>query len=211
VNTVWLAPFAAYFLGSIPVGYLIVRLRGGADVRAAGSGNIGATNVGRVAGAAPGALTLLLDCAKGYLAVWLAIEWSDGNIRWMMLAAVAVVLGHMFPVWLEFRGGKGIATGVGAMLPICAPAILVAIAVWLLVVVFWRYVSLGSIAAAAVMPPLIYLLYAPGAAPPHAVSLGAVIIGVLVIVRHRPNIIRILAGTENRLNFRRKNKHEPPR
>jgi acyl phosphate:glycerol-3-phosphate acyltransferase len=206
VNTVWLAPFVAYFLGSIPFGYLIVKLRAGADVRGTGSGSIGATNVGRVAGASAAVLTLLLDGAKGYFAVWLAARWSAGDFRWMMLAAVAAVLGHLFPVWLEFHGGKGIATGVGAMLPVCAPAMLAAIVVWLVVIAFWGYVSLGSIAATVAMPPLVYLLYAPGAAPPHSVSVGAVIVAVLVIAKHRPNIARLIAGTETKLNFRRREK-----
>src|SRR4029077_9103541 len=111
-----------------------------------------AANVARNVGAFAGALTLLFDVAKGYFAVWLAGHFTRGNIRWMAIAAVAAVIGHMFPIWLNFRGGKGVATGLGVILPICWEATAAAIVLWLLVVVFWRYSSLGSIVAAAAMP-----------------------------------------------------------
>src|SRR5574341_968136 len=114
VPSEWLIPAVAYVLGSIPFGYLIVKARGGQDLRAAGSGNIGATNVTRVVGVGAGAMTLLLDAGKGYVAVWLAARVSEGNITWMMVAVLSVVLGHLFPVWLKFRGGRGVATGLGA-------------------------------------------------------------------------------------------------
>ena len=199
MSTVWLIPLIAYFLGSIPFGYLIVKLTHGADVRSSGSGNIGATNVGRVAGKAAGILTLALDAAKGYIAVWLAARMAHGNIRWMMAAALAVVLGHMFSCWLDFRGGKGVATGMGVFLPISWEAVAAGFAVWLVVVAFWRYASLGSIAAAAALPILLYVLYAPGHAPPFAVSLVSTFISILVILKHRENIVRLIAGTERRL------------
>ncbi len=199
----WTIPIVAYVLGSIPFGYLIVRVTQRRDVRAAGSGNIGAANVTRTAGVGAGVLTLALDAGKGYLAVWLASRWAGGNIHWMMAAALAAVLGHLFPVWLRFRGGRGVATGLGVMVLICGQAALAALLVWVLVVVFWRYVSLGSIAAAAAMPLLMYALYAPRHAPPLTVSLGTVAISVLIILKHRPNIARLVAGTESRLTLRR--------
>ena len=114
LNQTWLIPIVAYLLGSIPFGLLIVKiLGGGQDIREVGSGNIGAANVARNAGRFAGVLTLLLDAAKGYAAVWLAARWTHLNIRWMMVAAIFAVLGHMFTFWLNFHGGKGVATGLG--------------------------------------------------------------------------------------------------
>jgi acyl phosphate:glycerol-3-phosphate acyltransferase len=202
VNTDWAIPLVGYALGSIPFGFLIVKARG-SDIREVGSGNIGAANVARNAGALAGLLTLLLDAVKGYLAVWLAGRWTHGNVRWMMAAAVAAVLGHMFPVWLRFKGGKGVATGLGVFLPISAEAVGVAVLLWLLVVAFWRYSSLGSIIAAAALPAFMYLLYAPRHAPPLAVTVGTITVSVLVLIKHRPNIERLVAGTEARLRLRR--------
>jgi glycerol-3-phosphate acyltransferase PlsY len=201
----WLIPVIAYLLGSIPFGLLIVKARGGPDLRSAGSGNIGAANVTRTAGAAAGMLTLLLDAGKGYLAVWIAERWANGATggRWVMIAAVAAVLGHMFPVWLRFRGGKGVATSLGVFLPICREAVAAGAVLWVLVVLFWRYSSLGSIAAAAALPVLVYLLYAPPHAPPTYVTLGTILISLLVLAKHRSNMERLVAGKENRLTFRR--------
>lgn len=197
----WLIPPAAYLLGSIPFGLLIVKVTGGPDIRTTGSGNIGAANVARNAGAVAGALTLLLDAAKGYLAVWLAARWSNGNIRWMMVAAVFAVIGHMFPVWLRFRGGKGVATGLGVFLPICWEAAVAGVVLWIAVVVFWRYSSLGSIVAAVALPLFVYLLYAPGHAPPSLVTLGTVVVALLVLLKHRSNIERLIAGKESQLKL----------
>jgi acyl phosphate:glycerol-3-phosphate acyltransferase len=204
----WWLPLAAYLLGSIPFGYLIVRLSGGDDVRRHGSGNIGATNVARVSGAFSGLLTLALDAAKGYFAVWLAAAVTNGNIRWMMVAALLSLAGHLFPVWLGFHGGKGVATGAGAFLPICWQAVAGAAVVFLLVVIFWRYVSLGSVAAAASIPLLIYFLYAPGLAPPVMVSASASAAMLLVVWRHRPNILRLLEGSEPRFTLSRGRKND---
>jgi glycerol-3-phosphate acyltransferase PlsY len=203
MSPVWIA-LVAYLLGSIPFGYLIVRLSAGRDVRSAGSGNIGATNVTREFGAAAGAMTLLLDAGKGYLAVWLAARYTDRELIWMVIAAVAAIVGHIFPVWLGFRGGRGVATAVGVFLPICWPAVVGAIVIWLIVVAFWRLVSLASITAAATLPLLVYLLYAPGHAPSHVLSAGTAIVAMLVIVKHKPNIERLISGTEPRFSFRRK-------
>ena len=201
VSTAWFIAPLAYLLGSIPFGLLIVKALGGPDILAIGSGNIGAANVTRNAGKFAGILTLLLDAGKGYAAVWLAAHYSHGNIRWMMVAAVCAIVGHVFPVWLGFKGGKGVATGLGVFLPIAWQAVAAGIVLWLLVVIFWRYSSLGSISAAVALPLFVYLLYAPGHAPPEFVSLGTVVISVLVLFKHRPNIARLVAGEEPRLNF----------
>jgi glycerol-3-phosphate acyltransferase PlsY len=208
----WWLPLVAYLLGSIPFGYLIVRLSGGGDVRRHGSGNIGATNVARVGGKFLGLLTLVLDGAKGYVAVRLAAAVTSGSIRWMMVAALIALIGHLFPVWLGFRGGRGVATGAGVFIPICWQAVVGSLVVWLLVVVFWRYVSLGSLAAAASLPLLMYLLYARalGLAPPVIVSAGTSAAMVLVIWRHRSNIMRLLEGTEPRFSLGRDGKGEHP-
>jgi acyl phosphate:glycerol-3-phosphate acyltransferase len=200
-NANWLIPVVAYLLGSIPFGLLIVKAMGRPDIRSTGSGNIGAANVTRSAGFVPGILTLLLDAAKGYAAVWLASRWTGGNFRWMMLAAILAVIGHMFPIWLGFRGGKGVATGLGVFLPICPQAVAAAVVLWLAVVIFWRYSSLGSLAAAVALPVFVYVLYAPGHAPPVFVTLGTVLFSVLVLLKHRPNIARLIAGTEPRMKF----------
>ena len=205
VSTAWLVPPLAYLLGSIPFGLLVVKALGGPDIRAIGSGNIGAANVTRNAGKFAGILTLILDAGKGYAAVWLAAYITQGNIRWMMIAAVCAVIGHMFPVWLGFKGGKGVATGLGVFLPICWQAVAAAIVLWLAVVIFWRYSSLGSISAAVALPLFVYLLYAPGHAPPEFFTLGTVVISLLVLIKHRPNIARLVAGEEPRLNLGGKN------
>jgi glycerol-3-phosphate acyltransferase PlsY len=197
----WLMVMAAYFLGSIPFGLLIVKVTGGGDIRKAGSGNIGAANVARNRGAIAGVFTLLLDVAKGYLAVFLAARWTGDNIRWMILAAVIAVVGHMFPVWLRFRGGKGVATGLGVIVPICWEAAALGVVLWLVVVAFWRYSSLASIAAAVAMPLFVYVFYAPHHAPPEAVTFGTVLISLLVLLKHRSNMERLMAGRESRLKL----------
>jgi acyl phosphate:glycerol-3-phosphate acyltransferase len=201
MKLLWLLPLAGYLAGSIPFGYLIVKLHRGGDIRTAGSGNIGATNVTRVAGAAAGALTLLLDAGKGYLAVWAAGRFTSGDITWMAITGLAAIVGHLFPVWIGFRGGKGVATAVGVFVPICWQAVLAALVIWVLTVAAWRYISLASMVAAAAMPLLIYALYAPGHAPPQGVSIAAVLAAVLIILKHRANFARLLAGTENRLKI----------
>lgn len=198
MKSLWLIPVVAYLLGSIPFGYLIVRASRGRDVRSSGSGNIGATNVTRVAGKFAGLVTLILDAAKGYFAVWLAIHWFHGSIRSVMTAAVLAVLGHVFSCWLKFRGGKGVATGLGVFLPICWQAMAAAAAVWIVVLAFWRYVSLASVAAAAALPFLVYAFYAPHHAPTLAVSLSSVVVGVVIILKHRGNIRRLIASKEGR-------------
>ena len=205
MNGYWSIPLIAYLLGSIPFGVLIAKVLGGPDVRSAGSGNIGAANVARTAGPLAGLLTLLCDAGKGYLAVWIAAHWAHGgaSAQWMISAAVAAVIGHVFPVWLRFRGGKGVATMFGAFIPISGFAVAAAALVWMLVVGFWRYSSLGSIAAAAALPILVYLFYAPRHAPPVYITYGTVFVSLIVLLKHSRNVQRLVAGTENRLTFRR--------
>lgn len=203
-TVLWLLVAAGYFLGSIPFGYLLVRLQSGGDIRAMGSGNIGATNVARSAGWIVGAATLILDAAKGFFAVWVIGHFSAGNIRFMMYAGLAALLGHIFPVWLKFSGGKGVATALGIFLAICWPAAAAAVALFAIVFLFWRYVSLGSVSAAAALPIFVYVLYAPRHAPPVVVSSITLLAAILVIVKHRWNIERLMIGTEPKFEFGRK-------
>ncbi|HYG09229.1 MAG TPA: glycerol-3-phosphate 1-O-acyltransferase PlsY [Pyrinomonadaceae bacterium] len=195
---------AAYLIGSIPFGYLIVYVRGGGDVRETGSGGTGATNVTRRAGKGAGLLTLLLDAAKGALVALLA-RWlltPDFGINWWVaIASIAVVAGHVFPVWLKFRGGKGVATGLGVFLSLTPAAVALAALVFLAVVWATRYVSLGSITATATLPLFIWLLSDRSnpdviAAPVIAVAAAG---GALIIFMHRANIGRLLKGTESKL------------
>jgi glycerol-3-phosphate acyltransferase PlsY len=201
-SLLWI-PAAAYLLGSIPFGLILSKLFGASDVRKAGSGNVGATNVARVAGPLAGILTLVLDAAKGSAAVWLAARFGNESSAWMTVAGLAALIGHCFPVWLRFRGGKGVATAAGMFLVLSPLAGLSAIAVFILVVVFWRYVSLGSIAAAAAMPMLIYFLWAPHHAPPLAVTFGAFAAAILVVYKHDANIQRLVEGREPHFSFRK--------
>src|SRR5215467_3609430 len=194
--TLLIIPVAAYLLGSIPFGLILAKIFGGADVRKSGSGNIGATNVARVVGPLAGILTLLLDIAKGAGAVLLAQRLSNDSATWMIIAAFAALLGHCFPVWLKFKGGKGVATAAGVFIVLSPKACVGAIVLFLLVVIFWRYVSLGSVSAAAAMPLLIYFLWAPHHAPPLSVTLGALAAALLIIFKHRTNLQRLLEGAE---------------
>jgi len=202
--TLILVLVASYLLGSIPFGILVAKLFGGADVRRSGSGNIGATNVARVVGPLAGIVTLLLDAAKGSAAVWLAARWMHGEALAMVLAGLFAMLGHCFPIWLGFRGGKGVATAAGVFLALCPAAMLAAFILFLLVVGFWRYVSLASIAAAAALPLLIYLLWAPNFAPPPSVTLTSLGIAALVIYQHRGNISRLARGEEPKFSLSKK-------
>ena len=183
---------AAYLLGSIPFSFLVAR-QGGVDVRAVGSGNVGATNVMRSVGKAAGLLAFVLDFAKGAAATWLARE-TVGGVVFPSVAAVVAVLGHMHPVWLRFRGGKGVATGAGAFLPIAPLATVGALLVFGIVAGATRYVSLGSIAGSASLSALAYLF---GALPP--VPLAAAFVAALIAWKHRENIRRLARGTERRM------------
>ena len=166
LSTILLLVGPAYLLGSIPFGLLFARLFGRGDIRQAGSGNIGAANVTRVAGPLPGILTLAFDAAKGAFAVWLAAHFTAHSAKAMMLAGLAALLGHCFTVWLRFKGGKGVATGFGVFAVLCPLAALAAALLFVLVAVFWRFISLASISAAAALPLLVYFLWAPHHAPP---------------------------------------------
>jgi glycerol-3-phosphate acyltransferase PlsY len=201
-------PFAAYLLGSIPFGLPLAKVFGGGDVRKAGSGNIGATNVTRVAGPLAGILTLIFDTAKGAAAVWLAARATDDSATWMIISAFSVLLGHCYPVWLKFKGGKGVATALGVFLALSPLAAVSALLLFILCVVYWRFVSLGSVAAAAAMPLLIYFLWAPGHAPPIVIDLGTLAIAGLVIFKHGGNLQRLVDGTEPRFSFGKKKETE---
>lgn len=199
----------AYLLGSIPFGYLLVRIFRGEDIRRTGSGNIGATNVARSGAKGLGIATLVLDALKGALAVWLAILVAGSKynlcgdfvehpcapaLRLMALASLGAVLGHVFPVWLRFKGGKGVATALGVFCVLFPKAILLALAIFILVVAITRYVSLGSILGAIAFPVAAYFMQ-------NADWLSLLLasgVSVIIILKHHQNISRLLAGTENR-------------
>jgi glycerol-3-phosphate acyltransferase PlsY len=199
----------AYLLGSIPFGYLLVRIFRGQDIRQTGSGNIGATNVARSGAKGLGIATLALDAFKGATAVGLAafLAGSKYNLcgdfvehpcaltlRLMSLAALFAVLGHVFPVWLRFKGGKGVATALGVFCILFPKAILVALAIFILVVAITRYVSLGSILGAIAFPIAAYFTQRPD----WLALLLASGVSLVIILKHHQNISRLLAGTENR-------------
>jgi glycerol-3-phosphate acyltransferase PlsY len=202
-------PAAAYLFGAIPFGLLLGKLFGARDIRKSGSGNIGATNVARVAGPLAGLLTLLLDAAKGAFAVILAARLSDQSSTWMMIAGLCALVGHCFPIWLGFRGGKGVATAAGVFLVLSPLAFLSAAILFFLVVLYWRFVSLGSISAAAAMPLLIYFFWAPRHAPPYAVTFGSLAAALLIVFKHDANIQRLVQGDEPKFSLRRKKQDAP--
>lgn len=187
----------AYFLGAIPFGYLLVKWKTGSDVRASGSGNIGATNVLRTTGRAAGVATLLLDIGKGYLAVWIAGRWGAGNPLWMSLAALAVMAGHAYPAFLKFHGGKAVASFVGAFLCLTPLPLAAVLLVFVAVVGRTRYISLGSIVGAATFPLAVWLILQP-ALPVMAAAVAA---GAFIIYKHRENIQRLHAGQEHVFRF----------
>jgi len=199
----FIAAAIGYLLGSIPFGYLIARLAGAGDIRSAGSGNIGATNVSRVLGFGAGIATLLLDGGKGALAVWLARRMGHGAAGPIIFAGLCAVIGHMFPAWLRFRGGRGVATAIGAFLMIGWLAVVADLVLWVVAMAIWRYASLSSILWAAALPLAMYWLYAPGLHPPMEVSLGTVIVALLVLWRHRENLRRLVEGNEPRFTVHR--------
>jgi glycerol-3-phosphate acyltransferase PlsY len=198
ITTLFWIPLVAYLLGSLPFGLWFAKLFGGTDIRSQGSGNIGASNVTRVVGPLPGILTLILDAAKGALAVWLAGRFTQQSDAWMMAAGLCALIGHCFPIWLKFKGGKGVATALGVFLVICPMAALCDLALFTLVVIVSRYSSLGSLAAAAAMPLLMHFLYAPPYAPPLVITFGTLAASLLIIAKHQGNIRRLIEGTEPR-------------
>jgi glycerol-3-phosphate acyltransferase PlsY len=181
-----------YLLGSVPSGYL-VGARSGVDVRKAGSGNIGATNVTRVLGKGRGILTLIADTGKGYLAVFIASQ-MDLALPIVVLAGVAAFVGHLFPIFLNFRGGKGVATAFGVLLALAPLATALLVVVFAATLVSSRIASISSMTAAAAAPVALWLL----SYPPVVVS-GATVMALLIIVRHHANLKRLLEGTEPRL------------
>lgn len=203
---------AAYLLGSIPFGYVLVKFARGEDIRLSGSGNIGATNVARSGARGLGALTLLLDVLKGAIAVWLGLMLARSSLnrcagvsevlgepcipalRLMSLAALFAVLGHIFPVWLKLRGGKGVATALGVFALLFPMAVLISVAIFILVLAISRYVSLGSVLAAISFPVAAYFLYHPA----WPVLLMVSGIAALVVLKHHQNIRRLIAGNEHR-------------
>jgi glycerol-3-phosphate acyltransferase PlsY len=192
-------PFA-YLLGSIPFGYLLVRAFRKQDIRTTGSGNIGATNVLRSGAKGLGIATLLLDLGKGFAAVLIARAVAPGDYDLAVAAGVAAVVGHVFPVWLRFRGGKGVATALGVFLALTWPSALCILGVFLVVVVITRFVSLASITAAASLP-LFAFYFVPNRSP--MVIAGFLFLTVLIIAKHHQNIRRLLAGTESRFGSRK--------
>jgi acyl phosphate:glycerol-3-phosphate acyltransferase len=185
----------AYLLGSIPFGYLLVKLMRDEDVRATGSGNIGATNVARSGGKALGIATLLLDLGKAFVAVKIAQHLAPSNYDLAVATAVAAILGHVFPIWLGFRGGKGIASALGVFLALTWPCGIAIFGVFLVVLFLTHYVSLASIVASASLP--LFALYFVPYRTPITVA-GFLFIPFLLIVKHHENIRRLLNGTENR-------------
>src|SRR5258708_25847834 len=171
-----LALAAAYLIGGIPLRSLVVQCKTGADVRSSGSGNIGATTVLRTTGRFAGAVTLLLDIAKGWFAVWLTAKMTGGNIHWMSAAALAVMAGHAFPVFLKFKGGKAVASFIGAYLYLAPVPLFAVLIVWVATVAFTRYVSLGSILAAGTFPlPVLVLMQPPPSLVPAAILSAALV------------------------------------
>jgi acyl phosphate:glycerol-3-phosphate acyltransferase len=189
----------AYLLGSIPFGYLLVKIFRNQDIRATGSGNIGATNVARSGAKGLGIATLLLDLGKAFAAVKIAQHLAPGNYDLAVAAAVAAILGHIFPVWLGFRGGKGVASALGVFLALTWPSALAILGVFLVVFLITRYVSLASIIAAATFP-LFAFYFVPFRTP--IVIIGFLFIPLLIIVKHYQNIRRLLSGTESRFGSR---------
>jgi acyl phosphate:glycerol-3-phosphate acyltransferase len=190
----YLIPLISYLLGSIPFGYLLVRSKEGQDIRKFGSGNIGATNVFRKSRLI-GILTLILDAGKGYLAV-VAAGWLGGTMKWQAAAAVCAIIGHVFTVWLRFKGGKGVATGCGAFLALSPLAVSTTLVAFIIILLLTRFISAASIGATALFPLWAYLYGVP--AP---VLLWAIPGVLIIIVKHQQNIRRLIAGTENKFKL----------
>lgn len=198
-----LAIVVAYLLGSIPFSYLAGRAKG-IDLRTVGSGNLGAANAFRALGRGPGIAVMLADIAKGVLAVVIARAITDDP--WPAIAAGAAMAGHVFPVWLGFKGGKGVAVGGGAVIALMPLASVILLAVWLVVAVASRYTSLASVTAAVVATPLVWAMDYPTA---DVVFTALAALAVLLL--HRGNIVRLIRGNENRITLRRSSpRREPP-
>ena len=186
---------AAYCLGSIPFA-LILAQRWGADLRRVGSGNLGAANVMRASGVTAGVLVAALDMAKGAASVWIAARLGDGA-ELPAVAGLAAIIGHIYPVWLRFRGGKGVATACGVFSMLTPMAVPPALAVFAFTVWMTQYISLGSVLASLALPPLAYAIGSPAPAIATAVAAAAII-----VFRHRSNVLRVWLGTERRVGAR---------
>ena len=195
-----LAIVIAYLLGGIPFGFLLVKLTRGTDVRESGSGNIGATNVLRTTGRAAGVATLALDIAKGFVAVWLTAKLTDEAPEWTSLAALAVMAGHAFPVFLKFQGGKAVATFIGAFAYLTPLPLTAVLLLFVVTVAVTRYISAASILAAATFPFGVWMILHP----PLQVTIAAFIAGAFIVYRHKSNWSRLRAGTENVFSWGRK-------
>jgi len=209
IRLVLIIVVVSYLLGSIPFGYLLVRIFRGEDVRKTGSGNIGTANVARVAPSL-GLWTLFFDSAKGLAAVVIAREiarhMTNGSTESVALitglSALLAIAGHVFPVWLKFKGGKGVATAMGAFLGLMPWAVLITLVLYIAIYAVWHYTSLASITSAALFPLIAGVMMSPEQRPLLLPFLIAA--SLLIIVKHRENIRRLLAGTENRLDLKRR-------
>jgi glycerol-3-phosphate acyltransferase PlsY len=195
--TVVISALLAYLIGGLPFGYWFVRLSYGKDIRTMGSGNIGATNVHRTAGGKAGFVVLILDVLKGVLAVWLAELISHDDLRAMAVSGFCVMLGHCYPIFLRFRGGKAVACFIGAFGYLAPLALAVTAVVFIAIVVLSRYVSLGSILGALVFPLAVWVTRSP-----QPVLIASVAAALLIIYRHHGNIARLRAGTEPRFSLK---------
>jgi glycerol-3-phosphate acyltransferase PlsY len=195
-----LAVVLAYLIGGIPFGYVLVRLTTGKDVRSTGSGNIGATNVLRTTGRAAGVATLLLDGAKGYLAVLVTAKMTEDDPLFMSLAALAVMAGHAYPVFLKFQGGKAVATFIGAFLYLTPLPLAAVLVLFVIAVAVTKAISAGSILAAGTFPLGVWLILHP----PAPVLIASFIAGAFIVYRHKSNIDRLRAGTENQFSWKRR-------
>jgi len=189
----------AYLIGSVPFGYLLVKFTTGKDVRSEGSGNIGATNVLRSTGRIAAVATLVLDIAKGFAAVWLAGYLTNDSPEWTSAAALAVMAGHAFPIFLKFHGGKAVASFIGAFLYLTPLPLAAVLLVFLITVAITRHISAGSILAAATFPIGVWIILHP----PVVVLLASLIAGAFIVYRHKANIERLHAGTENVFSWRK--------
>ncbi len=190
----WIIVVGAYFLGSLPTALLLVRWVTGTDVRKTGSGNVGGTNAARAAGLKIGAVVTVVDVAKGAVPV-LVMQWYDPAARWLAVTMLAAVIGHIYPVWLRFKGGKGVATGFGAFLVLAPGPAAAALALWIVIVAVGRYVALGSMIASAVFPVILFFMRHP----PEPIIWAIVAVSALIVWKHRPNMENLVRGTEPRI------------
>lgn len=191
----------AYLFGAIPFGLLVAKSKG-VDIRSQGSGNIGATNVLRVIGKGWGVFTLVLDALKGFIPAFYFPMLAKLDPEWGVLFGLAAIMGHSFPVYLKFKGGKGVATSAGMLLGVAPLAVGIGIGVWIVCMVVWRYVSLASLAAAATIAVAVWIVEDKGL----IINIALTILGAMVIFLHRANIKRLLNGTESRMGKQKEDK-----